>query len=57
MKKEENIWPCSFCEKKFKGDHYLIKHIENKHETELHEEKKKVLFYFLNNKEPRTAHT
>ena len=43
-KNTNNIWPCLFCEKKFKGSNFVLKHLEMKHENEYEKEFTRVFF-------------
>ena len=40
-KNSNNIWPCLYCEKKFKGSNFVLKHLETKHINEYEVEFKK----------------
>ena len=37
MRRSQTSFRCTFCSKKFKGEDYLRKHINNKHEEEMAE--------------------
>ena len=44
VEKEDDWYQCKFCDKQFKGQNFVEKHIASKHENCVEEEKKRFLF-------------